>query len=277
MENLLLFFKRFGLFIQFLALEIVAIVLLVSFNGYQRSVFMSSAGWLSGSLYETVDAVSGYFHLREVNEALSAENARLKNELARYRHQDDMAMVSAVDSLYLTAADTAYWQPYRYVSARIIQHSINKAQNYITINKGTEAGIRPDMGVVSAQGVVGIVKSVSKHYAVVMPLLNVQSRISCKLDSSKNFGSLIWDSADYRYATMQEVPGHVQVIPGETVSTSGFSAIFPAGIPVGKVVDVEINNENSFLEIQLELAVDFSKIDMVHVIQFEGRDELKNL
>jgi rod shape-determining protein MreC len=277
MENLLLFFKRFGLFIQFLALEIVAIVLLVSFNGYQRSVFMSSAGWLSGSLYETVDAVSGYFHLREVNEALSAENARLKNELARYRHQDDMAMVSAVDSLYLTAADTAYWQPYRYVSARIIQHSINKAQNYITINKGTEAGIKPDMGVVSAQGVVGIVKSVSKHYAVVMPLLNVQSRISCKLDSSKNFGSLIWDSADYRYATMQEVPGHVQVIPGETVSTSGFSAIFPAGIPVGKVVDVEINNENSFLEIQLELAVDFSKIDMVHVIQFGGRDELKNL
>lgn len=277
MENLLLFFKRFGLFIQFLALEIVAIVLLVSFNGYQRSVFMSSAGWLSGSLYETVDAVSGYFHLREVNEALSAENARLKNELARYRHQDDMAMVSAVDSLYLTAADTAYWQPYRYVSARIIQHSINKAQNYITINKGTEAGIRPDMGVVSAQGVVGIVKSVSKHYAVVMPLLNVQSRISCKLDSSKNFGSLIWDSADYRYATMQEVPGHVQVIPGETVSTSGFSAIFPAGIPVGKVVDVDINNENSFLEIQLELEVDFSKIDMVHVIQFEGRDELKNL
>jgi rod shape-determining protein MreC len=277
MENLLLFFKRFGLFIQFLALEIVAIVLLVSFNGYQRSVFMSSAGWLSGSLYETVDAVSGYFHLREVNEALSAENARLKNELARYRHQDDMAMVSAVDSLYLTAADTAYWQPYRYVSARIIQHSINKAQNYITINKGTEAGIQPDMGVVSAQGVVGIVKSVSKHYAVVMPLLNVQSRISCKLDSSKNFGSLIWDSADYRYATMQEVPGHVQVIPGETVSTSGFSAIFPAGIPVGKVVDVEINNENSFLEIQLELAVDFSKIDMVHVIQFGGRDELKNL
>lgn len=277
MENLLLFFKRFGLFIQFLALEIVAIVLLVSFNGYQRSVFMSSAGWLSGSLYETVDAVSGYFHLREVNEALSAENARLKNELARYRHQDDMAMVSAVDSLYLTAADTAYWQPYRYVSARIIQHSINKAQNYITINKGTEAGIRPDMGVVSAQGVVGIVKSVSKHYAVVMPLLNVQSRISCKLDSSKNFGSLIWDSADYRYATMQEVPGHVQVMPGETVSTSGFSAIFPAGIPVGKVVDVDINNENSFLEIQLELAVDFSKIDMVHVIQFEGRDELKNL
>jgi rod shape-determining protein MreC len=238
---------------------------------------MSSAGWLSGSLYETVDAVSGYFHLREVNDALSDENARLKNELARYRHQDDMAMVSAVDSLYLTAADTAYWQPYRYVSARIIQHSINKAQNYITINKGTEAGIRPDMGVVSAQGVVGIVKSVSKHYAVVMPLLNVQSRISCKLDSSKNFGSLIWDSADYRYATMQEVPGHVQVIPGETVSTSGFSAIFPAGIPVGKVVDVEINNENSFLEIQLELAVDFSKIDMVHVIQFGGRDELKNL
>lgn len=277
MENLLLFFKRFGLFIQFLALEIVAIVLLVSFNGYQRSVFMSSAGWLSGSLYETVDAVSGYFHLREVNEALSAENARLKNELARYRHQDDMAMVSAVDSLYLTAADTAYWQPYRYVSARIIQHSINKAQNYISINKGTEAGIRPDMGVVSAQGVVGIVKSVSKHYAVVMPLLNVQSRISCKLDSSKNFGSLIWDSADYRYATMQEVPGHVQVMPGETVSTSGFSAIFPAGIPVGKVVDVDINNENSFLEIQLELAVDFSKIDMVHVIQFEGKEELQNL
>ena len=277
MENLLLFFKRFGLFIQFLALEIVAIVLLVSFNGYQRSVFMSSASWLTGSMFQTVDAVSGYFHLREVNQALSEENARLKDQLALMQYQQGMQQVSSLDSLYFQRVDTSYWQPYRYVSARIIQYSINKAQNYITINKGSLAGIHPDMGVVSPQGVVGIVKSVSKHYAVVMPLLNVQSRISCKLDSSKNFGSLVWDTADYRYATMQEVPAHVPVQIGETISTSGFSAIFPAGIPVGKVYHVEVNNENRFLNIQVELAVDFAKIGMVNVIQFEGRKELQNL
>lgn len=277
MENLLLFFKRFGLFIQFLLLETVAIVLLVSYNGYQRSVFMSSASWVTGSLYSAVDAIGGYFYLHDINEQLSAENAALKTQIAGLKHQLETQQVSPVDSLYLQHTDSAYWQPFRYVSAHIIQHSINKSQNYITLNKGADAGIRPDMGVVSAQGVVGIVKSVSSHFAVVMPLLNVQSRISCRLDSTRNFGSLVWNTGHYRYATMQEVPGHVEVLPGESISTSGFSAIFPSGIPVGKVAGVTLNEENQFLEIKVELAVDFAKLDQVQVIQFVGYDELHNL
>ena len=276
MENLLQFIKRFGLLLQFLLLEAVAIIMLVQFNGYQRSVLFSSANWVSGFFYQGVDAVGGYFNLKEVNQQLSAENAALKNEIEMLKAQQGSAPV-ALDSIMPLAADSAYWQAYQYVPAHIIQHSIHKAQNYITLDKGTDDGVMPDMGVVSSEGVVGIVKSASKHFAMVIPILNVQSRISCRLDSSQNFGSLIWDASDYRYATLQEVPGHVQVAIGEPLSTSGFSAIFPSGIPVGKVADVSLIKENQFLEIKVQLAVDFGKLSEVHVIQFAGRSEYNAL
>lgn len=276
MENLLQFIKRFSLLLLFLALETVAIIMLVQFNSYQRSVLFSSANWVSGGFYQVVDAVGGYFNLREVNQSLSAENAALKNEIERLKAQQP-ALVSSTDSMLIATADTAYWQPYTYVAAHVIQHSINKAQNYITLNKGTDDGILPDMGVVSPDGVVGIVKSASRHYAMVIPIINVQSRISCRLDSTQNFGSLVWDASDYRTAILQEVPGHATVKIGETVSTSGFSAIFPSNIPVGKVSDVTLIEESQFLQIKVDLSVDFGKLAEVNVIQFAGNTEFKAL
>ena len=276
MENLLQFIKRFSLLLLFLALETVAIIMLVQFNSYQRSVLFSSANWVSGGFYQVVDAVGGYFNLREVNQSLSAENAALKNEIERLKAQQP-ALVTTTDSTLVATADTTFWQPYSYVAAHVIQHSINKAQNYITLNKGTDDGILPDMGVVSPDGVVGIVKSASRHYAMVIPIINVQSRISCRLDSTQNFGSLVWDASDYRTAILQEVPGHATVKIGETVSTSGFSAIFPSNIPVGKVSDVTLIEENQFLQIKVDLSVDFGKLAEVNVIQFAGNTEFKAL
>lgn len=276
MENLLQFIKRFSLLLLFLALETVAIIMLVQFNSYQRSVLFSSANWVSGGFYQVVDAVGGYFNLREVNQSLSAENAALKNEIERLKAQQP-ALVTTTDSTLVATADTTFWQPYSYVAAHVIQHSINKAQNYITLNKGTDDGILPDMGVVSPDGVVGIVKSASRHYAMVIPIINVQSRISCRLDSTQNFGSLVWDASDYRTAILQEVPGHATVKIGETVSTSGFSAIFPSNIPVGKVSDVTLIEESQFLQIKVDLSVDFGKLAEVNVIQFAGNLEYKAL
>lgn len=276
MENLLQFIKRFSLLLLFLALETVAIIMLVQFNSYQRSVLFSSANWVSGGFYQVVDAVGGYFNLREVNQSLSAENAALKNEIERLKAQQP-ALVTTTDSTLVATADTTFWQPYSYVAAHVIQHSINKAQNYITLNKGTDDGILPDMGVVSPDGVVGIVKSASRHYAMVIPIINVQSRISCRLDSTQNFGSLVWDASDYRTAILQEVPGHATVKIGETVSTSGFSAIFPSNIPVGKVSDVTLLEESQFLQIKVDLSVDFGKLAEVNVIQFAGNTEFKAL
>lgn len=276
MESLLQFIKRFSLLLLFLALETVAIIMLVRFNSYQRSVLFSSANWVSGGFYQVVDAVGGYFNLREVNQSLSAENAALKNEIERLKAQQP-ALATTTDSTLVATADTTFWQPYSYVAAHVIQHSINKAQNYITLNKGTDDGILPDMGVVSPDGVVGIVKSASRHYAMVIPIINVQSRISCRLDSTQNFGSLVWDASDYRTAILQEVPGHATVKIGETVSTSGFSAIFPSNIPVGKVSDVTLIEESQFLQIKVDLSVDFGKLAEVNVIQFAGNTEFKAL
>lgn len=276
MKTLLQFLKRFSLLLQFLFLEAVAIIMLIQFNGYQRSVVLSSANWVSGFLFEGVDVVSDYFDLHEKNQDLSAENAALKNEIEHLRAQQEPA-VFGPDSVLVSLSDSSYWLPYQYLSAHIVQHSINKSQNYITLNKGTDDGVFQDMGVVAANGVVGIVKSVSQHYAMVMPIINVQSRISCRLDSSQNFGSLQWDGTDYRYAVLNEVPSYVKVSKGEKVVTSGFSAIFPRGILVGEVVDVVVNEKDQTLAIKVELSVDFGKLSDVNVIHFAGMEEFKAL
>ncbi len=260
----------------FLLLETVAIIMLVQYNGYQRSVLLSSASWFSGIFYDGADAIGGYFHLKSVNQDLSEENAQLKNEIEALKAQQN-ALISKCDSAQLATLDSTLWQPYSYISAHVIQHSINKPQNYITLDKGTANGVKPDMGVVSPDGVVGIVKSASKHYAMVIPVINVQSRISCRLDSSQNFGSLMWDGGDYRQAILHEVPGHVKAKVGEKVSTSGFSAIFPSGIPVGTIKDISLIEENQFLKIKVQLSVDFGKLSEVHVIQFAGLEEFKAL
>lgn len=276
MKTLLQFLKRFSLLLQFLFLEAVAIIMLTQFNGYHRSVLLSSANWVSGFLFEGVDVVSDYFGLHEKNQDLSAENAALKNEIEYLRAQYETSVFSP-DSMLVSIPDSSYWLPYRYLAAHIVQHSINKSQNYITLNKGTEDGVMPDMGVVASKGVVGIVKSASQHYAMVMPIINVQSRISCRLDSSQYFGSLQWDGTDYRYAVLHEVPSHVKVSRGEKVVTSGFSAIFPRDIPVGEVVDVTVKEKDQTLEIKVHLSVDFGKLSDVNVIHFAGMEEFNAL
>lgn len=264
MENLLLLLKKASSLLLFLFLELIAILLIVFNNNYQHSAFSSSMTAVNGGISEFTGSISKYFYLSENNEDLLKENALLREELLAAKAQ--LGGI-ATDSLP---------RNYRVITANVINNSVNNQQNYIILDKGEVDGIQPDMGVICSSGVVGIIKTVSDNFSVIIPIINNQSKISCKLDSSNNFGSLIWENADYRYAKLTEIPKHVNVKVGETISTSGFSSIFPADILVGIVTNVEEESEQ-FLSIDVELSTNFRTLSYVEIMSYSLKQELDSI
>lgn len=264
MENLLLLLKKASSLLLFLLLELIAVLLIVFNNNYQHSVFSSSMTAVNGAISNITGSISEYFFLSTNNQELLEENARLKEELLALKSQ----------TMGLTTDSSDY--EYEIITAKVINNSVNNQQNLIILDKGELDGIRPDMGVICASGVVGIIKTVSDNFSVVIPIINNQSKISCKLDSTNNFGSLIWNNADYRYAKLTEIPKHVKVKEGETISTSGFSSIFPADIPVGMVIDVEEESEQ-FLSIDVQLSTNFRTLSYVQIMNFTLKQELDSI
>lgn len=276
MENLIKFFLRFRSLMLFVALELIAITLMVNYNNYHRAAAFSSSNYLTGYFYAATSAVEGYFGLGAANERLSEENTGLRNENQELRRQ--LAAVKGMktvrDPLCVPSAPD---MDYTYIRAKVINNSVNHYQNYITLNRGRRDGVEPDMGVVNEEGVVGIVAAVSDRFAVVLPILNPHCRVSARLDSCRNFGSLVWNGRSYRYASLEEIPRHASLKEGETISTSGFSSIFPEGIPIGTVESFELNPSDSFYAVTVRLACDFQKVSYVDVIRFGNRDQQRAL
>ena len=226
-------------------------------------MFSSSMTAVNGGISEITGSISEYFYLSENNAELLKENALLREELLAIKAQTNIA----TDSLP---------RNYRVITANIINNSVNNQQNLIIIDKGELDGVKPDMGVICASGVVGIIKTTSDHFSVVIPIINNKSKISCKLDSSNNFGSVVWNGGDYRYAKLTEIPKHVNVSIGEKISTSGFSSIFPANIPIGEVINVEEESEQ-FLSIDVKLSTNFRTLSYVEIMDFGYKQELDSI
>ena len=166
---------------------------------------------------------------------------------------------------------------FEFIPARVINNSVNKQANYITLDKGSLSGVQPDMGVVSPDGIVGVVKSVSSHYATVIPVLNVKLQVSVMHKNSGYFCSLIWDGRKYSEAIVREIPEHVDIGVGDTIMTSGYSALFPAGVNVGTILEVNEPRGGGFKNLRLGLSTDFKKLSRVYIIYSRGRDERINL
>ncbi len=264
MENLLLLLKKASSLLLFLLLELIAILLIVFNNNYQHSVLSSSMTAVNGSISEFTGGISEYFYLSENNADLLKENALLREEL--------LAVKAKLNGIKTDSIE----RDYRVITASVINNSVNNQQNLIVLDKGESDGVLPDMGVICASGVIGIVKTVSDNFSVVIPIINNQSKISCKLDSSNNFGSLVWNNSDYRYAELTEIPKHVKVSIGETISTSGFSSIFPADIPVGEVIDVKEESEQ-FLSIDVKLSTNFRSLSYVEIMDYKLKQELDSI
>lgn len=270
MLNLIRFFFRHGPFFVWLILTIVSIILLVQHNPYQRSVWMGSANYITGSLYKASDNVSSYFGLRQINSEQLSHIAELENEVLRLKH-----LVRNYEDFQSLVIDTV--SNYRYTIAHVVANSTNKVENFLTLDKGYEDGIRQDQGVADHNGVVGIVSKVSAHYALVISLLNPNLRLSASLKNEESYGSLWWDGNDPRYALLEDLPRTVQFEKGDTVVTTSYSSSFPAGVPVGMVEESFETDNNNFLTLRIRLFADFRSIQDVHVIDNLDAEEVNSL
>ena len=268
MQNLLKFLLRYHFLLLFILIETFSIFLLINNNNYQNSKFVGFTRSLSGTFYERVNNLQDYLNLREKNRKLARENLELRNFISKH--------LNTRTDTFLTQTDTIYQQQYQYIGARVINNSINKQHNFITLNKGLKSGIEPDMGVMSQDGIIGVVKGVSDHFSTVISLLNNELKISAKHKKSGYFGSLNWSGKDYQYVRLQQIPLHTQLSKGDTIITSGYSTIFPEGVMIG-FVDSWEERGGSFFEITVKLSTDFKDITNVYVIKNIFREEQKKL
>lgn len=269
MVKIFKFFAKHYFVMLFILFEFITLSLVVSFNHYQRASFLSSANGFTGYFFEQSSDFSDYFNLKAVNAQLAEENAYLRSKLpSSFRNSRDYSSL---------VYDTLGREKYVFRNARVINNSVNKNFNYITIDKGSRQGIKPEMGVISAQGVVGVIKDVSDNYSTVLSLLNTRFKLSAKLKEEGDFGSLAWDGRSYDVATFNEIPKHAKLNLGDQVVTSGYSVIFPEGIPVGVVETFSLGEGESFYEINVHLAVDFKKLTYVEVVENKLKNEQLSL
>ena len=263
MRNLLDFLARHNHWFLFVLLEVVSFVLLFKYNSYQGSVWFSSANAVAGKVYDASSAVDQYFSLVDVNRKLTERNVYLERELARLT---DTATVAAKDSTYMQRMQAGVLRKYKSVPARVVSNSLDKLNNFITIDKGTADGVGKDMGVACGLGVVGIVYLTAAHYSVVIPVLNSKSNISCSIRGRGYFGYLHWygDRPDEAY--LDDVPRHARFRIGDIVVTSGYSSVFPPGMLVGKIMRVYNSANGMSYRLRVKLSTDFGNLRDVCVI-----------
>jgi rod shape-determining protein MreC len=266
MQRLLNFFYEYRAFFTFLLLEIFCAWLLVENNQYQSTKFFNSTNRFAAGILGFSQSTREYFSLRQINEELGRENAQLRTFLERQGQPIRSAPLQK-DTL----------ARYDFVSAKVINNSVAQFKNYITINQGSDAGIQPGMAAISIFGAVGKVKSVSEHFSVLISVLNIDEQVSSVLKRTANFGTVQWDGTDPRIVNLLYIPRHVQPVVGDTVATSGYNAVFPAGVLVGIVSEVKLKEEALFYDIRVELAQDFRRLSFVKIVKSQIKPELDSL
>ncbi len=274
MRNLLDFIVRFSSWFVFAFYAVVSCALLFDRNPYQHHVWLTSAGSVAAGVYDVSNNVTGYFSLRAINEDLQRRQADLEEEVAALRTQLRTAREAlAQDSL--AAIDSV--RQFRFIVATAISNSVTRPYNYITLDKGEADGLQPEMGVMDQNGVVGVVNVTGRHHARVISLLNPNFRLSCKLRGSDAFGSLVWDGKSPREALLEELPKHTRFHKGDTIITSGYSAMFPEGIPVGTIIGSARGEDDNFFTLRIRLLTDFTALSTVKVISNREIADIKGV
>lgn len=269
MERLFNFLYTYRAFFTFLLLEFFCVWLIIQNNQYQGTKYFNTSNSVVASINSTEDGIREYFSLRDINLVLSKENAFLRNKLEE-RNQ--------LLHLYkLNQTDSALIKQFDYVNAKVVNNSTKYYKNFITIDRGTDFGIQPGMAVISSEGAVGKVKSVSEHYAVLISLLNIDDQVSCVIRRTGHFGTIQWEGTNSSITALKYIPRHVKPIVGDSIVTSGYNAIFPPGIFIGKIKEFKLKEEAPFYDIKVELGQDFGKLSFVEVIKYRQKKERDSL
>lgn len=263
MRNLLEFLAKYNHWIIFVLLEVFSFVLLFQYNNYQGSVWFSSANVVSGKVLEWSSEIEAFFSLVKVNEQLSQRNLYLEQQV---RSLSEQLVAETQDSNAVHRGQLQLLSGYRLIPAKVVDNSVNRRDNFITIDKGSADGVRKDMGVACGNGVVGIVYLVSAHYSIIIPVLNTQSNISCQIQGRGYFGYLHWTGGYAHMAYVDDVPRHARFRTGDAIVTSGYSSVFPQGILVGHVRYVFNSADGMSYRLKIQLSTDFGKLRDVCVI-----------
>jgi rod shape-determining protein MreC len=264
MRSLLNFLIRYNSIIIFLLLEVFAFYLLSNATSYHNIKLSNASRATEAVLQKRIAGASEFFSLREINKALYDENLELRNRLERTYSDDEI--------YFFTVNDSLHKQQYIYTIARIVNQSVNKQKNFITLNKGSFHGIQSGMAIIGPEGIAGLIVGVSNNFSVGMSLLNLDFRLSARIRKNGYFGSLNWTGIDIRKASLNEIPHHVELTSGDTIETSGFSAIFPEGQLIGTISG--FNKEGGdFYDIDVNLSTDFQQLSYVYIIGNLTRDE----
>ncbi len=273
MNNLLLFLQKYYYWFVFLILEIVSLGLLFQYNNYQGSVYFTSANVMSGYIHEVQSRIASYFSLQQVNEDLTQQNVRLAMELSDLRER----MIMPEDSTHYAPSVKSTLTEYPPLPAVVVNVTLNRKNNFLTINKGEADGVKPEMGVLGGNGLVGVVYKTTAHYSLVMPLINTSSNISCRIRNRGYFGYLRWNAEDSRYAMLEDVPRHATFKKGDLVETSGFSEMFPQGVFVGRIDEIYDSPDGLSYQLKVRLAVNFGHLRDVLILQHRPSEELEIL
>ncbi|MBU3852989.1 MAG: rod shape-determining protein MreC [Candidatus Paraprevotella stercoravium] len=274
MRKLLDFLSKYNYWLVFILLEAISLCALFRFNGYQGSVWFTSANTVSGKVMEWQSNILAYLALGDNNRALTERNVVLEHRIAELEHQ--LKKLDTEHS-YTEQRTDSLLRSYQLLPATVVNNSVLLQDNYITINRGEADGVRPEMGVVCGTGVVGIIYLTAPHYSIVIPVLNSKSNISCRLRKSGYFGYLNWDGGNPLYAWMNDVPRYAKINTGDVIETSGFSSVFPEGLFIGKVNQVRNSKDGLSYRIKVHLGTDFARLRDVSVIISPDQNELDSL
>lgn len=263
MRNLLNFFIRYGAWFLFVFYAAISCFLLFQRNPFQHHVYLTSANAVVSGVYDMAANVTGYINLRDINSDLQRRTAALESEVIALR-ENNRALRQQLLQDSIRATDSL--GRFRFILATVVNNSVVNPYNYITVNKGRLDSIQPEMGVMDQNGVVGVVNTVSDHHARIISLLNPNFRLSCKLRGNDAFGSLVWDGKSPYKAILEELPKQVRFHKGDTIITSGYSAVFPEGIPVGTIIGSTRGEDDNFNTLRIKLLTDFSTLSTVKVI-----------
>lgn len=253
----------------FILLEIAAFAIIHSSSTIQN-IWLNRASYrVMALLWGSSEKLSSLFHLRSISDKLNAENAALRERLALLEQaQSSIAGAAAVPA----SADANF----RYTAASIVKMSRNAARNYMIINKGSLDGIKPQTGVITENGVVGIVSSVSDHYSYALSFANPEFRVGVKIGPENINALLHWDGLRSNGALAIDVPAHKSIAPGDTLRTSGFSSFFPADIPIGIAGNSTLVDGSSWT-VEVELFQDMSSLRYVIMTENLRRSEIEAL
>lgn len=265
MQNLLLLFSRYGSTLLFIILEVICFYLIVNYNHTQKDIFINSSTLATGKIFNERNRVKDFLSLRNINDSLALENAKLKRRLLLlegYGKKNSLDSLANIDIM----------------PAKVINQTINQFNNYITVDKGAIDKVVKGMGVIDEKGVVGVVTQVSENYATILSLLNTTNGISVLIKGRNNFGVLKWKpGGDYTSFQVEAIPKHVNISVGDTIVTSGYSTIYPPNIYIGRIKEYDFKKGSSNYNIEITIDNDLTSLDYVYLVESKDAKEIKEL